>query len=65
MKEEITSALVSEHKLILRMLDVLERVARATAAGEFSDFRFYLEAVDFIRLVVCTSNYIPVNQLNE
>jgi len=49
MKEEITSALVNEHRLILRMLDVLERVARATADGEYSDFRFYLEAVDFIR----------------
>jgi hemerythrin-like domain-containing protein len=49
MKEDITSALVSEHKLILRMLDVLERVARATADGEYSDFRFYREAVDFIR----------------
>ena len=49
MKEDITSALVSEHRLILRMLDVLERVAGATADGDYGDFRFYLEAVDFIR----------------
>ncbi|TWJ32432.1 hemerythrin domain-containing protein [Geobacter argillaceus] len=49
MKEDITSALVSEHRLILRMLDVLERVARATADGEYRDVSFYLEAVDFIR----------------
>lgn len=49
MKEDITSALVSEHRLILRMLDVLERVARSTADGEYGDYRFFLEAVDFIR----------------
>ena len=49
MKEDITSALVSEHRLILRMLDVLERVADATAGGNCKNFGFYLEAVDFIR----------------
>lgn len=49
MKEDITSALVSEHRLILRMLDVLERVADATAGGTCKNFGFYLEAVDFIR----------------
>jgi hemerythrin-like domain-containing protein len=49
MKQDITQALVDEHKLILRMLAVLERNARRTALGEFRDYGFYLDAVDFIR----------------
>ncbi len=49
MKREITSALVAEHRLILRMLDVLERNALRTRRGEFRDYAFYLDAVDFIR----------------
>ncbi len=49
MKRDITQALVSEHKLILRMLAVLERNALRTARAEFRDYRFYLDAVDFIR----------------
>lgn len=49
MKRDITKALVDEHKLILRMLAVLERNAHATAAGTFTDYRFYLDGVDFIR----------------
>lgn len=49
MKRDITQTLVDEHKLILRMLAVLERNARRTARGEYRDYRFYLDAVDFIR----------------
>ena len=49
MKRDITAALVHEHKLILRMLAVLERNALATAAGTYSNYRFYLDGVDFIR----------------
>jgi len=49
MKQDITQALVDEHKLILRMLAVLERNARLTARGEYNNYRFYLDAVDFIR----------------
>lgn len=49
MKRDITQALVAEHKLILRMLAILERNARATAAGTFREYRFYLDGVDFIR----------------
>jgi hemerythrin-like domain-containing protein len=49
MKREITSALVAEHRLILRMLDVLERNALLTRRGEFGNYAFYLDAVDFIR----------------
>ena len=48
-KRDITTALVDEHRLILRMLTVLERNARLTKEGEYSDYRFYLGAVDFIR----------------
>jgi hemerythrin-like domain-containing protein len=49
MKRDITQALVDEHKLILRMLAVLERSARLMARGEYGNYRFFLEAVDFIR----------------
>ena len=49
MKRDITQTLVREHRLILSMLAVLERNALATSAGTFSDYRFYLDAVDFIR----------------
>ena len=33
MKQDITQALVNEHKLILRMLDLLEHNAALTAEG--------------------------------
>jgi hemerythrin-like domain-containing protein len=49
MKRDITAALVHEHKLILRMLAVLERNALATGAGTYGNYRFYLDGVDFIR----------------
>ncbi|HEY6838558.1 MAG TPA: hemerythrin domain-containing protein [Geobacteraceae bacterium] len=49
MKRDITQALVAEHRLILRMLAILEKNARLTQAGEFDDYGFYLVAVDFIR----------------
>jgi hemerythrin-like domain-containing protein len=49
MKRDITGALVAEHRLILRMLDVLERNARLTRAGSYRNYAFYLDAVDFIR----------------
>lgn len=49
MKLEITSALINEHKLILRMLTVLENRAELTSKGKHADYRFYLDAVDFIR----------------
>lgn len=49
MKQDITSALVREHKLILRMLNILEQKAGETAQGHCHDYHFYLEAVDFIR----------------
>jgi hemerythrin-like domain-containing protein len=49
MKRDITQALVDEHKLILRMLALLERNAPLTAQGRYTNYRFYLDAVDFIR----------------
>lgn len=49
MKRDITQALVDEHRLILRMLALLERNAPLTAAGRYTNYRFYRDAVDFIR----------------
>lgn len=48
-KKNITQALVDEHALILRMIALLERNAPRTAAGEYSNWKFYLDGVDFIR----------------
>ena len=50
MKKDVTSNLVEEHKLILRMLAILEVNATLTGAGAFRDYGFYLVAVGFIRL---------------
>ncbi len=49
MKTDITQALVAEHRLILRMITLLERNAALTAGGDFTDWQFYLDGVDFIR----------------
>lgn len=49
MKKNITQALVDEHKLILRMITLLERNAPRTAAGDYTNWQFYLDGVDFIR----------------
>ena len=49
MKTDITTALVTEHLLIKRMLALIERFAPLTAKGEFRDWQFYLDGVDFIR----------------
>jgi hemerythrin-like domain-containing protein len=49
MKTNISQALVDEHKLILRMISLLEKNAALTAAGQYSNWKFYLDGVDFIR----------------
>jgi len=49
MKTNISQALVDEHKLILRMISLLEKNAALTAAGRYSNWQFYLDGVDFIR----------------
>ena len=49
MKTDITQALVDEHRLILRMITLLEKNAPLTATGDYSNWQFYLDGVDFIR----------------
>lgn len=49
MKKNITQALVDEHRLILRMITLLERNAARTAVGGYCNWQFYLDGVDFIR----------------
>ena len=49
MKSDITQTLVNEHRLILRMIALLEKYAALTAAGNYSNWQFYLDGVDFIR----------------
>lgn len=49
MKTDITQTLVNEHRLILRMIALLERNATRTAAGGYENWQFYLDGVDFIR----------------
>lgn len=49
MKPDITQVLVEEHRLILRMIALLEKNAPRTAAGEYRNWQFYLDGVDFIR----------------
>lgn len=49
MKTDITATLVTEHRLIKRMLTLLERFAPLTVTGEFTNWQFYLDGVDFIR----------------
>ena len=49
MKTDITQALVNEHRLILRMIALLERNATGTARGIYTNWQFYQDGVDFIR----------------
>lgn len=49
MKKDITTALVEEHRLILRMIALLEKNAQRTAHGDYKNWQFYLDGVDFIR----------------
>jgi hemerythrin-like domain-containing protein len=49
MKTDITQALVAEHRLVLRMITLLERNAPRTAAGDYTNWQYYLDGVDFIR----------------
>ncbi len=48
-KKDITTALVNEHLLILRMIALLERNAPRTTDGTYANWQFYLDGVDFIR----------------
>ena len=49
MKTDVTRVMVEEHKLILRMIDLVEKNTRLLEQGRFDDWKFYLDAVDFIR----------------
>ena len=46
---DVTAVMVEEHRLILRMVALVERNAAAVEQGSFTDWRFFLDAVDFIR----------------
>lgn len=48
-KADITRTLMDEHLLILRMITLLEQNAASAAKGSFTDWRFFLDGVDFIR----------------
>ncbi len=49
MKENVTQVMVDEHKLILRMIALVERNTELLEAGKFRNWQFYIDAVDFIR----------------
>ena len=49
MKTDITQTLVEEHGLILRMVALLEKNAPRTAEGNYLQWQFYLDGIDFIR----------------
>jgi hemerythrin-like domain-containing protein len=49
MKTDVTAVMVEEHKLILRMIALVEANTRRLEVGRFDEWDFYLDAVDFIR----------------
>ena len=49
MKTNVTQVMVDEHKLILRMITLVERNTVLLEEGKFRNWQFYLDAVDFIR----------------
>jgi hemerythrin-like domain-containing protein len=49
MKTDVTRVLTEEHRLILRLIDLVEKNTALLEEGRFDDWNFYLDAVDFIR----------------
>jgi hemerythrin-like domain-containing protein len=49
MKTDVTAVMVEEHKLILRMVALVDENVGHLEAGRSVDWRFFLDAVDFIR----------------
>ncbi len=49
MKTDITRVMVDEHKLILRMIALVEKYSSLMEAGKFRNWQFFIDAVDFIR----------------
>lgn len=47
--QDVTEVMVIEHRLILRMVSLVERNSDLVERGEFTDWQFFLDAVDFIR----------------
>ena len=47
--EDVTNVMVVEHKLILRMVALVEKNSALVEKGRFADWQFFLDAVDFIR----------------
>ena len=48
-KTDVTAVMVEEHRLILRMIALVEANTALLETGQFDDWQFYLDAVDFIR----------------
>jgi len=49
MNTNVTQVMVNEHKLILRMIALVEKNTELMEQGKFRNWQFYLDAVDFIR----------------
>jgi len=49
MHQDVTDVMVQEHKLILRMVALVEKNSALAEKGQFTDWQFFLDAVDFIR----------------
>ena len=49
MKTDITQTLIDEHRMILRVIALLEKNAPKTAEGNYLNWQFYLDGIDFIR----------------
>ena len=49
MKANVTQVMINEHKLILRMITLVEQNTALLEEGKFRNWQFYLDAVDFIR----------------
>lgn len=45
----VTQVMMDEHQLILRMITLVEKNTELLEAGQFRNWQFYLDAVDFIR----------------
>jgi hemerythrin-like domain-containing protein len=49
MKTDVTKVMVDEHRLILRMIALVEKNTERMLQGRFRNWQFFLDAVDFIR----------------
>jgi hemerythrin-like domain-containing protein len=47
--DDVTNVMVVEHQLILRMVALVEKNSELVEQGKFTDWQFFLDAVDFIR----------------